>query len=106
MLRFEAYSVIKISTRMHSSRMRSIRCSSRLLEGCVCLPGGVCPEGGGLFACQGGCLPAREGVCLPGGVYLPGWGVCLPGECLPGRGDVCPVGVSGRHPPGQNDRCL
>ena len=36
-----------VKTRMHSSRMRTVRCSSRLL-------GGVCP--GGLSA-QGGCLP-------------------------------------------------
>ena len=90
MSRLEAHSVTKISTRMHSSRMRTIRCSSCLLEGGICLPGGVCL--GGLFACQGGCLPAREDVCLPGGVYLMGWGVCLPEECLPGRGDVCPGG--------------
>ena len=31
-----------ISTRMHSSRMRTIHCSRRLLGGC--LPGGVCPS--------------------------------------------------------------
>ena len=32
-------------TRMHSSRMRTVRCSGRLGEGgCVC-PGGVCPGG-------------------------------------------------------------
>ena len=29
-------------TRMHSSRMRTVRCSSRLLGGGGCLPGGVC----------------------------------------------------------------
>ena len=56
---------------MHSSRMRAVRCSSRLLKG------GVSPG-------RGGCLP---GGCLPGG--LPGgW------ECLPSLSR----GVSGRHP--------
>ena len=49
-----------IKTRMHSSRMRTVRCSSRLLgEGVVsargCLPGGggYLPRG----VCPGGCLP-------------------------------------------------
>ena len=43
-----------LQTRMHSSRMRTVRCSSRLL-GDVCLP-----KGGG------GCLPAkRVGGCTP-----------------------------------------
>ena len=53
---------------MHSSRMRTVRCSSRL-AGEVCLPGGgVCP---------GGCLP---GGCLARGMCAPGGGVC-PGGC-------------------------
>ena len=77
MLRFEAYSVIKISTRMHSSRMRTIRRSSRLLGGGVCQPGGCLPGGG--------CLPAR-GRLPAGGVFY------LPGQCLPGGGGVCPGG--------------
>ena len=67
---------------MHSSRIHTVRCSSRLLGGGVSARGGVC---------LGGCLP-RVGVC-PGG--------CLPRRCLP-------KGVSGIQPPppGQNDRCL
>ena len=47
-------------TNMHSSRMRTVRCSGR--------PWFV---GGGVSACDGGwCLPAR-GVCLPGGCVCP-----------------------------------
>ena len=76
---------------MHSSRMRTVRCSSHLR---VCLRGGVCL--GGVFqgdVCQG--LSATGGVCpggcLPGGCLsrgcLPGvsarGGGCLPGGCLP-----------------------
>ena len=71
---------VNCDTRMHSSKMRTVRCIGHL--GGRCLPGGVCFGG----VCLGG-LP-RGSVC-PGGVY-PG-GVCQ-GECLP-RGDVCP-GVS------------
>ena len=52
----------EIQTRMHFSRMRTIRCSCR-------------PPGGG---------SAQEGVSAQGGVCLPGEGcVCLPGGCLP-----------------------
>ena len=47
-------------TRMHSSRMRTIRCSGRL-PGRGCLPRGCLPKGGGV--CQG--------ECMPGGVHLP-----------------------------------
>ena len=43
-------------TRMHSSRMCTVRCSGRLIGGCLCLPRGW------------GCLPGGRG-CLPGGVY-------------------------------------
>ena len=55
----------KSSTRMLSSRIRTVRCSGRLLGG------GVCPRGHGV--CSGG-LP---GLCLPGGECLPSalWGV-------------------------------
>ena len=61
---------------MHSSRMRTVRCSGRLGGGAVCvgvcLPrgGGVCPRdllGGGVSAggvSAGGSLPRG---CLPGG---------------------------------------
>ena len=48
-----------IETRMHSIRMRTVRCSGRLgggAQGCVCP--GEC-------VCLGGCLP--RGVCLPRG---------------------------------------
>ena len=51
-------------TRMHSSRMRIVRCCSRLLGGGVvvrCLPGGV--------SAQGRCLPGGEGICLGGCVW-------------------------------------
>ena len=59
-----------ILTRMHSRRMRTVRCSDRLDGGC--LPGGCLP---------GGCLP---GGCLPRGVSVQGG--------LPRR--VCPGGLS------------
>ena len=105
-------------TRMHSSRMCTVRSSSRPMEG-GCLPGvcltggGVCP--GGVFAW--GCLPGQGVVCLDGrsgqglcawmegparGCLLRGWGVCpggvCPGWCLPRVGvsvqEVClPGGV-------------
>ena len=69
-------------TRMHSSRMCTVRCSGHCREGG--LPGGVCP---------GVCLPGR---CLPGGY--------LPGRCLPRGVSARGVGVYpsmhwGRHPP-------
>ena len=54
--------LFKFITRMHSSRMRTVRCSGRLGEGGVCL--------GRVYL--GGGLPGR---CLPRG--------CLPGGCLP-----------------------
>ena len=78
-------------TRMHSSRMRTVRCSSRL-------------RGGG-----GGCL--LGGVCLLGEVSACRGGVCLPGGCLPARGVVClggvclPGGVHLPPPRGQTDTC-
>ena len=73
-------------TRMHSSRMRTVRCSG--CRGCIpactrqggCLPmGGVCPE-----LSAGGCLTREEG-CLPGGV-------------CPGEGGVFPGRVSATNP--------
>ena len=91
------------ATRMHSSRMRTIRCSGHRGEGGVCPDGraavwGVCP--GGCAQCPGGVCP---GGCLPRGC-LPRGCVC-PGGCLPGgvsaQGDVCQGGVSPvhAHPP-------
>ena len=62
---------------MHSSRIRTVRCSARR--------GGVWP---GVSAWEGVCL---EGVCL-------GEGVC--------RGGVCPSACWDTSPCEQNDRCL
>ena len=56
-------------TRMHSSRMRTVRCSGRLLGG-VCL-GGVCPRG---FCLLPGGVSSQEDVC-PGGCLPSVWGV-------------------------------
>ena len=72
-------------TRMHSSRMRNVRCS--LCPGDV-YPGGYLPGG---VSAQGRrvCL---GGVCHGGGVSAQGGGVC------PEEGGVCRV-VSARHPP-------
>ena len=81
-----------ILTIMHSSRMRTIRCSSRLLE-----EGGVCP---------GGVYP---GVCLHGGsaqgegVSAQGRGSLPRGVGLPRGGGVCQGGVW-QTPPGMTDR--
>ena len=62
---------------MHSSRMRTVRCSGRRRMGGACL-GGVC-----LGVSAWGCLLRG---CLPGG--------CLPSRCLPSR--CLPGGVSAR----------
>ena len=108
------------NTRMHSSRMRTVRCSNHLVGGggVVC-PGGVCLPGGCLLrgdVCPGWCLPggmclpggvSSQGVCLPRGVSAQGvsaHGGCLPGGCLP-RGCL-PRGVSATLPCEQNHRCL
>ena len=75
-------------TRMHSSRMRIVRCSNHL-GGClpgVCMPMGVSARGclpGGV--CPGGCLPRG---CLPGGI-CPG----VSARGMYAQGGVCP-GVS------------
>ena len=58
---------------MHSSGMRTVRCSGRLGRGCVCpevSPGGVCL--GGVCPGEGVCLEgyAQEGVCW---VDVPRW---------------------------------
>ena len=75
---------------MHSSRVRTVRCSSRLLRGGVsACPGGLAARG---ISAQGVCAQEEglpEGGCLPAGG---GGGFCLPGgsgchrECLPARG--------------------
>ena len=71
-----------VLTRMHSSRMRTVRSSGRRRRGCIPACSGhgrVCP--GGLSAWgvspQGGCLPG--GVSAWGGSVYPG-GVC-PSAC-------------------------
>ena len=83
------YSNLFEETRMHSSRMCTVRCSGRregvypsmhwaggvCLEGGVCLGGNVCP-GGCLLQCMLGYTPTP--VCLPGKVCLP--------QCIPQRG--------------------
>ena len=63
---------------MHSSRMRTVRCSSRLpglsVQGGVC-PGGVCPGWG--VVCSGGCLPQ----CMLGHTSPPLWTEFLTRAC-------------------------
>ena len=62
---------------MHSSRMRTVRNSSRLLGGCL-LPGGISAPGGGTCLVPGG-------VSAPGGAWsrgvpgLGGWSRGVPG---------------------------
>ena len=55
-----------LQTRMHSSRMRTVRCSSRM-------PGGCLPRGAKVY--PSGCLPMG---CLPTGVSASGGGGCTP----------------------------
>ena len=101
-----------ILTRMHSSRMRTVRCSGH--------PGGVYPSvhwGVCIPACTGGCVSQHDwaGVCVSqhalGRARLypsTHWaGGCLPrGVCLPGGVylEGCLLrGVSATHPCEQND---
>ena len=60
---------------MHSSWMRTVRSSGRLMEVEVSAQGGFCLGGG---VCPGGCLPrgVYPGGCLPRGVC---WGVSASG---------------------------
>ena len=66
------FMLTQLLTRMHSSRMRTVRSSSRLLggvsapRGCCLLPGGVRSQGGLLWGglLLGGCLLGGAGVCL------------------------------------------
>ena len=83
--REKGISIKTIQTRMHSSRMRTVRCSGRFIGG-VCLgnvfPGGYLPRMGCLTrrgsllrsrgVCQGGeggCLRRSGREYLPGGVF-------------------------------------
>ena len=88
-------------TRIHSSRMHTVRCSSHLggsaCEGSVC-PGGVCLPGvvsacQRVSACGGVCLGVStcQGiVCLSGGVCLPGVSACQGVYTFPnGQTDTC-----------------
>ena len=83
-------------TRMHSSRMHTVRCSGRpggVSQGKSLPRGGVSAQG---VSTQKGCLPRRGVYQVGGGVFARG---CLPREgglprvCLPRRG-FCPCGVS------------
>ena len=65
-LHTNSYFVIRanvLKTRMHSSSMRTVRCSGRLGWWCLprgCLSRGCLPRGGGVWlgsVCRGGCLP-------------------------------------------------
>ena len=84
---------LRLVTRMHSSRMRTVHSSG--------------DRGGCIQACigQGGCIPAcaGRGVCTPActaqGMSAQGAG------CLHGGG-VCPSACWDTPPRGQNDRCL
>ena len=93
---------INLTTRMHSSRMRTVRCSGRRGGGGVCIPActgqgvciPVCTGWGGVsqHALGRGCLP--RGVCAQGGC------VCRGGVCLPRRGVYIPAytGQGGVYP--------
>ena len=87
---WDSFKWIQKWTRMHSSRMGTVRCSGRRGWG-VSTQVGCLPRGCLARECLlEGCHP-REGFCPDGG--------CLPREC------VCPGGVclGGVHPPcGQN----
>ena len=83
-----------VKTRMHSSRMRTARSSSR--GGCL-LPGGSPCQGGVPPSCWGS--PCR-GVPLSGGCLLPGGSPCGGASFLPG-GSPCrglPPSCQGESP--------
>ena len=98
---------IILQTRMHSSRMRTVRSSGHILEGGRCLPGGGLLRGGvsapGVGVgrvCSGGCL-LLGGVCSWGCLLLEG---CL----LPGRGGIpacTEADAPTPSPRGQADAC-
>ena len=75
---------------MHSSRIRTVRCSGSVsARGVSTWPAG-CLLGWGGGCLSWGCLPGQGGVCLARGVSAWPGGVCLargvsawPGGCLP-----------------------
>ena len=69
-----------VKTRMHSSRMRTVRSSDGILGGGVCSWGGSV-LGGGVCSWGGGCLLLGECLLLGGVCYR---GVSAPGEVLLG----------------------
>ena len=112
------FSQMIISTRMHSSRMRTVRSSGRIWGG-VCSGWDVSALGvsapGGVWSQGGMCLVLGCGGCLvPGGVCLVPGGVCL-GRCqVPGvstlgvclvRGVSAPRGVCSRRVSAQGGVC-
>ena len=94
----------RVMTKMHSSRMRTVRSSGRIWGGCVCSGGGVCLLPAGeclLWGCllRGG-VWSQRGVCSWGAVWSQG--VSGP------RGVWYPSMHWGRHPHppcGQTDAC-
>ena len=84
-------------TRMHSSRVRTVRCSGRLGGGGCCLPWGL--------SVQGGVYLSRERVCLSReGCVCPGESVCLFRGTVYLSGCVSQHAMGQTHPPpcGQN----
>ena len=88
-------------TRMHSSRMRTVRSSGRISGGGVPGPGGYLVPGGCTWSWEGGVPGPRRGCTWSWGVYLvPGgctwsWGVYLvpAGGRVPGPGGHLARGV-------------
>ena len=76
---------------MHSSRMRTVRSSSRLLGGGLSGPGGTCSRD---VPALGGRVPTLGKGSAPKGVPAPGKGICSQGVCL--LQGVCSGG--GVHP--------
>ena len=109
-----------LKTRMHSSRMRTVRSSGHLSGGSVCV-GVSAPEVGGLrwggvclllegsapggVCCRGVCSQGR-GVCSWGSVCSRGGGCLLPGaSALGGCIPPCTEADTPYPPCGQTDTC-
>ena len=98
---------------MHSSRMRTVRSSGRILGGCTWFWG--VPGVGGVYLVPGGCLCLVGGCTWSWGVYLVLGGVpgpvefvyLVPEGCTWSRGMyLVPGGTwSGTPPCGQTDAC-